>query len=155
MKLELYSKSVDKTNEIAKIFSSQLKAGDTVAFSGDLGAGKTTFIKQIAEFFGIDKDEVTSMSFVLAREFAGTMPILHTDVYRLGDISELPLEILEFADEAHGILLMEWAENIDYDAVWTVSLSQERLDERLIEISSEDDRIRNLTPLMEKYIVRL
>lgn len=155
MKVELYSKSVDITNKIANIFSTLLNPGDTVAFSGDLGAGKTTFIKQIAECFGIDRDEVTSMSFVLAREYEGALPIMHTDVYRLSDISELPPEILEFVDEQEGVLLMEWAENIDFEALWTISISQERLDERIIEIESVDERIRELTQLLDNYIVRL
>lgn len=155
MKIELYSKSVESTNDIANILCSLLEAGDTIAFSGDLGAGKTTFIKQIAKFHAIDPDEVTSMSFVLAREHKGKLPIMHTDVYRLGDISELPVEILEFVDEKKGLLLMEWAENIGYDAIWTITLSQERLDERIIEINSNDERIKKLCKLMDKYIVRL
>lgn len=155
MKLELYSKKLEDTQDIAKIFASFLKKGDVVGFSGDLGAGKTTFIKEIAEYFEIDKDEVISTSFVLVRQYEGSLPIMHTDVYRLADISEIPLEILEFIDSGEGIVLMEWVTNVDIDVVFNISLRQERLDERIIEVEGSDARLEEIEKNLEQFVLRL
>ena len=155
MKLELYSRKLEDTHVMARAFACLLTPGDVVGFSGDLGAGKTTFIKEIAQYFGIDKDQVTSTSFVLAREYEGQFPILHADVYRLDCIDELPIEISEFIADKQGILLMEWIENIKMNIDFCISLRQERLNERLIEITGPPERIKVLEPALQKYIIRL
>ena len=155
MKLELYSRKLVDTQDIATIFASCLQRGDVVGFSGDLGAGKTVFIKEVAQYNGINRDDVTSTSFVLAREYEGTIPILHTDVYRLEDVSELPFEIIEFIDSQKGIVLMEWVENVDLKVDFSIRLQQERMDERIIEIDSFDNRMEELQSKMENFILKL
>lgn len=155
MKLELFSKDLLQTEEIAKAFAAILKPGNVVGFSGDLGAGKTTFIKEIAAYFGIDKDEVTSTSFVLAREYEGTVPFLHADVYRLDCLEEIPVEVSEFIDSQRGIVFLEWVENVELTTDYLISLRQERLGERLIEIQGPREFVAELESSVERFILKL
>ena len=138
MTLSLYSRSLADTAAIARAFAGVLRKGDAVSFGGELGSGKTTFIKDIAECFGVDRNEVTSTSFVIAREYEGTMPFMHADVYRIANMAELPMEITEFHRSGKGVLLMEWAENIGLSAQFTVTLRQDAWEERVIEIVCAD-----------------
>ena len=65
-----------------------LRGGDVVVLSGDLGAGKTTFVQGAADALGV-RAHVTSPSFVLVREYSGRARIVHVDVYRLSSLQEL------------------------------------------------------------------
>jgi len=155
MTLSLYSYSLADTAEIARAFAAVLRKGDAVSFGGELGSGKTTFIKDIAESFGVDRNDVTSTSFVIAREYAGTIPFMHADVYRITNVAEMPTEITEFYRSSKGVLLMEWAENIGLTSQFTVTLRQDVWEERVITIASEDrTRLMNLKKSLERYVVK-
>src|SRR5664279_4579612 len=69
-------------------FSKTLKAGDVVALNGDLGAGKTVFVKGIAKGLAI-LDIVTSPTFTILREYNGALPLYHFDVYRIASPDEM------------------------------------------------------------------
>lgn len=81
-----------------------------IGLVGPLGAGKTTLSRAIAEALGVDPAEVSSPTFVLIHEYAGTLPIYHFDAYRLGGPE--PFEGLGPGDywEAGGLCLVEWAD---------------------------------------------
>ena len=84
----------------------------TVCLYGDLGAGKTTFIKGFASAFGIPAREIGSASFVIVAEYETTPPFYHIDLYRLGDepcIEDIGL--WEYI-ESDGIVVIEWAEKL-------------------------------------------
>jgi tRNA threonylcarbamoyladenosine biosynthesis protein TsaE len=84
----------------------------TVCLYGDLGAGKTTFIKGFASAFGIPEREIGSASFVIVAEYETTPPFYHIDLYRLGDepcIEDIGL--WEYI-ESDGIVVIEWAEKL-------------------------------------------
>jgi len=102
----------EETNEIAKEFAKVLKAGDVVALSGELGAGKTEFVKGLAKALG-SSDIVSSPTFTLVNEYTGDKYMLyHFDVYRLNGISQ---ENCDWIDEylfSDGICIIEWADNI-------------------------------------------
>jgi tRNA threonylcarbamoyladenosine biosynthesis protein TsaE len=88
----------------------QLAPGDAVLLEGDLGAGKTVFVKGLAEGLGLDPDEVTSPSFALVHEYgpAGRPPALvHADLYRLPPGGG-PVEDLGLDARGDAILAVEW-----------------------------------------------
>jgi tRNA threonylcarbamoyladenosine biosynthesis protein TsaE len=99
-----------ETEEAARVFASSLGPGSRVLFYGDLGAGKTVFIRGLADGLGIDPDEVTSPTFTLIHEHKGRLPLYHVDLYRIapGEVAGLGLEALA----ADGVLAIEWAERL-------------------------------------------
>jgi tRNA threonylcarbamoyladenosine biosynthesis protein TsaE len=106
------STSESETRAIAARFASQLKAGDVLLLSGDLGAGKTAFTRGLAEGLGIDPDEVTSPTFTLVHEYrGGRLPLVHVDLYRLerANLEEIGLDE-DLA--AQGVIAIEWPERL-------------------------------------------
>jgi len=110
MNSNLISASIKETLSIAKDFASELKGNELILLYGDLGAGKTVFVKGIAEYFGIDKSEIVSPTFTLLNEYeAERIKIYHFDLYRIGSsIGEYFYEIDELLD--NGLILVEWAD---------------------------------------------
>jgi tRNA threonylcarbamoyladenosine biosynthesis protein TsaE len=106
-----------KTAELAKNFSKILKKGDIVFFHGEIGVGKTTFIRYLVNFFQIknhlDLTEVTSPTFNLVNEYdVGIFTIQHYDLYRLTNSDETKnIGLLE--DQKDILTLVEWPEKID------------------------------------------
>jgi tRNA threonylcarbamoyladenosine biosynthesis protein TsaE len=115
-----------------------LRGGDVVLLYGDLGAGKTAFVRGVARGIGANPDDVTSPTFTIVQEYAGASATLyHVDLYRLEgpEIDDLGLEDLVSGD---GIAAIEWAERWkgrpdDVIEVWIDDLGDER---RLIRINA-------------------
>lgn len=105
------SDSADDTVKAAKVFAKTLKPGAIVALIGDLGAGKTAFVKGVADYFGFDGD-VVSPTYTLINEYDCDIPIYHFDVYRLENVSDSDAEWLDEYLFGNGICLIEWADNI-------------------------------------------
>lgn len=106
------SNSEEETRAVAACLATRLEAGAVVLLSGDLGAGKTAFVRGLAGGLGIDPDEVTSPTFTLVHEYrGGRLPLVHVDLYRLesADLDEIGLDT-DFA--ATGIIAVEWAERL-------------------------------------------
>ena len=106
------SNSEDETRAIASAFAKQLQAGAVILLSGDLGAGKTAFVRGLAEGLLINTDEVTSPTFTLVHEYrGGRLPLIHVDLYRLdrADLDEIGLD-QDLA--ASGVIAVEWAERM-------------------------------------------
>ena len=102
---------------MAEVLSSGFRGGEVVLLSGDLGAGKTAFVKRLARGLGIDPGEVVSPTFVLLTRYRGRLLLHHADLYRLagrGDEGEIGLEELPGRD---GVLAVEWAERLS-DMPW-------------------------------------
>ena len=109
----MQSKSTSQTIRIGKSIGSRLRAGDVVALVGELGAGKTQFIKGLAAGAGVGKPTyVSSPSFTLINEYPGKVPFYHIDLFRLE--SQKEAEGLGLEDYLHGggITAIEWADKI-------------------------------------------
>ena len=92
--------------------AASLQPGAVLLLSGDLGAGKTAFVRGLAQGLGIDPGDVTSPTFTLVHEYrAGRLPLVHVDLYRLekADLDELGMDS-ELAER--GVLAIEWAERL-------------------------------------------
>lgn len=105
--------SVDETLALGERMAGMLKAGDILLLSGNLGAGKTHFVKGVARGFGVDESQVNSPTFTLIHEYkTGRLPIYHIDAYRLNseqEAVEIGIEDYLYGD---GVCLVEWPERI-------------------------------------------
>lgn len=109
---EIHIKNEDETRGLGQDLASRLVPGQVVALIGDLGTGKTTLTKYIAEGLGIN-ETITSPTFNIVKEYrSGRLPLFHFDVYRITD----PDEMFEIgADEyffGSGVCVIEWADQI-------------------------------------------
>ena len=126
-----------ETAEVARGIAAGFRGGEVVLLTGELGSGKTAFVRGLARGLGADPEEVASPTFVLLTAYPGRLTLHHADLYRLrgdGDERELGLEELP---GPKGVLAVEWAERLR-EPPWLkavrVSLSHAGDDERLIRI---------------------
>ena len=112
MRLDLRAATAEDTRSIGESVASLIVAGDAIALTGELGAGKTTFVQGLARGLGFE-GAVLSPTFTLVREYrSGRLPIVHADVYRLErvqDVVDLDLE----ASAEGGVLLVEWGDVVE------------------------------------------
>ncbi len=106
----LLSESPDETRGIGVRIGRILSGGERVVLTGDLGAGKTTLVRGIAEGAGCG-DEVASPTFVLERVYEGRVRIRHIDLYRLKAEEVFALGI-DDTDEIEDVILVEWGERM-------------------------------------------
>ena len=110
--MEITSDSARKTQDIGRFIAGNLNKGDIVCLFGDLGSGKTVLTKGIGLGLGLDKDRVTSPTFVIIRQYEARIPIYHFDLYRLA----LPEDILSLGYEEYlfdqGVSVIEWADKL-------------------------------------------
>lgn len=114
MNQALRSQSPTDTERIGRDLAARLQAGAVVLLHGDLGAGKTVFVRGLAAGLGLDGGQVTSPTFTLVHEYAGgRLPLVHLDLYRLdsADLDDIGLDG-ELADR--GVVVIEWPERLRY-----------------------------------------
>ncbi|MCM8826428.1 MAG: tRNA (adenosine(37)-N6)-threonylcarbamoyltransferase complex ATPase subunit type 1 TsaE [Candidatus Omnitrophica bacterium] len=111
----IFSESINKTKMIGKKFASLLTKGDVLLLEGELGVGKTVFIKGILEGFNFPPNEVISPSFTLIREYhLKDFPIYHIDLYRIRVKEELiNLGYEDYFYNPQGITLIEWGDRVE------------------------------------------
>lgn len=148
MTQRLTSRSEAQTLEIAQSFAASLRRGDVVALSGELGAGKTQFVKGVCRHFGVH-ELVASPTFILLNRYSGTdeggreLLIYHLDLYRVKSLDEVyDLGFEEFSS-GDGFCLIEWAERMSQ------LLPAYRYDILLEHGSSESERIISITTISE------
>ena len=99
--------SEDDTIALAYKFSNELKPGDVVILNGNLGAGKTFFIRQALKNLGIDN--VSSPTFAIVNEYKGKFKIYHFDFYRLNDSAELfDIGFNDYLNDGDSVTFIEW-----------------------------------------------
>jgi tRNA threonylcarbamoyl adenosine modification protein YjeE len=109
---EALTQSEAETEALAAELAAAFRGGEVVLLSGELGAGKTVFVRGLARGVGADPEEVASPTFVLLTRYPGRLTLHHADLYRLaggGDDLELGLEELP---GPRGVLAIEWAERL-------------------------------------------
>jgi len=112
MRLELIAGAPEDTMAVGDAVASLLGEGDAVALTGELGAGKTTFVRGAARALGFD-GAVASPTFTLVREYQGRVRIYHVDVYRLERVQDvLDLGLDEMVAEG-GVVLVEWGDAVE------------------------------------------
>jgi tRNA threonylcarbamoyladenosine biosynthesis protein TsaE len=136
------SASEEETTAIAERFARELDAGDVVLLFGQLGAGKTAFVRGLARGLGAASDDVSSPTFTLVQEYAGRrVTLYHVDLYRLepAEVEDLGLEELVAGE---GIVAIEWADRWPGrpDDAYEVSLEDAGDDRRRISIARGKDR---------------
>ncbi len=100
-------KSENETLSLAQIFAAGLNNGDVIVLNGELGAGKTFFIKSAAKKFGIDN--VSSPTFALVNEYRGDRKIFHFDFYRINNSGELfDIGFDDYLNDLDAITFIEW-----------------------------------------------
>ncbi|MBR3890270.1 tRNA (adenosine(37)-N6)-threonylcarbamoyltransferase complex ATPase subunit type 1 TsaE [bacterium] len=140
--------SIDDTRELAKRFADLAKKGCFVNLFGDIGAGKTAFVRLVAEALDI-KEKVTSPSFTILNEYhTGVLPIYHFDLYRLEHvgIKTITDELREYS-EGKNLTFVEWAEfsqgEVPFDRI-EVNVTYDDDDNRCYEFSAIGERNKDI-----------
>ena len=129
------SKSESETIGFGRDFAKRLREGSLVALYGDLGAGKTQFVKGVCDGFKV-KEVVNSPTFTIVNEYHGTLPVFHIDLYRMKNIQEIMDIGFDEYLESGGICLVEWAEKLEG------IIPEERYD---VKMAVVDDSTREIT----------
>lgn len=113
---EIKIDSLEQLPQAAERFVELLDQGTVVAFKGDMGAGKTTFIRQLAETLGVDPEEANSPSFSIINEYRSDTTaelIYHFDLYRLDSLEEaFEIGVEDYLDSG-ALCLIEWPDRIE------------------------------------------
>ena len=111
--MEFITHSPEETRAVGARLAGALRGGEVVAFTGDLGAGKTAFVSGMAKALGVD-ERVTSPTFTIVNEYeGGRLPLFHFDMYRLGSADELFHIGWEDYLVRGGVCAVEWSENVE------------------------------------------
>ena len=133
MKQQCIVKNIKQTKKLASKFAKTLVGGDKILLNGDLGAGKTTFTRFLAQALGV-KDEVTSPTFTIMKEYQGKKyRLLHFDMYRLDggqEANEFGFEDYILKTDFNSIIVIEWSERVkDMLTGEYIVINIERIDE--------------------------
>ncbi|MCM3511748.1 MAG: tRNA threonylcarbamoyladenosine biosynthesis protein TsaE [Carnobacterium sp.] len=141
----LRARNEEETKTVAADLAKWLEPGDVILLEGNLGAGKTTFTKGLAEGLGI-KRVIKSPTYTIIREYLdGRLPLYHMDVYRLEETGGMDLGLEEYF-EGDGVSIIEWATFIPED------LPQEYLQIKLMPVGEElMERELTFYPIGKRY----
>ena len=135
--------SPEETIAAAQKLAELLRPGDTVLYTGEMGAGKTHFTKGIAAHFGYT-DTVTSPTFAIVNEYDCTPPVFHFDLFRIDTFDDLyATGFFDYLDRG-GVICVEWSENIEgiadeLESVWTVDIAKTGENSRKITIEKKGE----------------
>ncbi len=140
--MQFETASPDETEAVAATLAAVLEPGDVVTVSGELGSGKTTFVRGACRALGVT-DAVTSPTFTIGHRYAGRIPVAHLDLYRFTTVSAAEWGDLEpYFDET--IVFVEWPEAAGEELPEPrvrARLRHRDLTHRLIELESEENSL--------------
>lgn len=148
-KLKIKTKSSKETVNVGRKIGKCLLPGDIVLISGELGAGKTTLIKGIAQGLNIDLN-IKSPSFVIVSEYLGKHKFYHIDLYRVDGEEIYNLGLFEFLE--NGVVCIEWADKLKkrFDDIENINIEIEILNrERVIEIILNGEGVINRCTVLQ------
>ena len=123
------TESEKETAEVAHALAGTLQPGAVLLLSGQLGAGKTAFVRGLAAGLGIDPDEVSSPTFTLVHEYrGGRLTLYHADLYRLDKTATEDLGLEEKA-VAEGVLAIEWPDRLTHALPGATTITIDIVDE--------------------------
>jgi tRNA threonylcarbamoyladenosine biosynthesis protein TsaE len=125
----------EETADAARTLAGTLKSGDVILLSGNLGAGKTAFVRGLASGLGINPEDVSSPTFTLVHEYrSGRLTLYHADLYRLDNVAteDLGLEEMGVSD---GVLAIEWPDRLAHALPGAREVRIEIVDENTRRIS--------------------
>jgi len=135
------SGNANETFALGERFGSQLRGGEILLLDGPLGAGKTVFVKGIADALGIEREEVTSPSFTLVNPYDGRLRLYHLDLYRLdeGASAANAVDLEELLTDLYAVIVIEWGERLrKYPLsgnIWHIRISGDGESTRTISIT--------------------
>lgn len=130
------TRSEEETAGVAHALAAGLRAGDVLLLSGELGAGKTAFVRGLADGLGIPPGEVSSPTFTIVHEYrGGRLPLYHADLYRLDRAGTEDLGLEEMG--ADGVLAIEWPDRLTHEIPGATSITIETIDESTRRIAVE------------------
>ena len=141
MEYKFTSHGEEETLELAQNFESEKFPNMVICLNGELGSGKTLFVKGIAQALGIN-ESITSPTFTIVKEYEGELPLYHFDVYRLDGNTE-GVGIEEYFTK-NGVVVIEWANTIED------ILPEERLDIKF-KVVGENKRVLIIEPHGVQY----
>ena len=142
MNLKYVSKNLDDTLRLAENIESEKFPNMVICLEGELGSGKTVFVKGFAKALGIEEN-ITSPTFTIIKEYPnGELPLYHMDVYRLDEVEE-DIGIRDYYKKG-GVTIIEWADLIEKE------LPEERL-EINFKIIDENTRVLVFNPIGKEY----
>ena len=145
--MKILSKSEEQTRQLGARLARLAKPGDIFCLSGELGTGKTTLVKGIAEGLKVDPKKVNSPTFVLMNIYEGKLPLYHFDLYRTdeaGEIANLGYEEFMYGE---GVAVVEWAEKLkDFSPKECLLVTMEHRgeDERSIHLAAAGKRYETI-----------
>lgn len=130
--MEVITNSERETQEVARDLASKIEGNRVVCLNGELGAGKTAFVKGFCSYFGID--EISSPTFTIVNEYSGDEDVFHFDVYRLADEDEFyAIGGEEYFEK--GICIIEWSDVIK-DAI-----PEDAIDVRIEKLDDDERKL--------------
>lgn len=136
MKKTITTYNVEQTELFARQFAETLVGGEVILLQGEMGAGKTHFVKGLAQGLNIT-DTITSPTFALHNQYFGRLTLNHFDFYRIENSEEVELMgLTEFFGQKDGVCAIEWSENIS-DLIPSNAI--------IITINKVDDNTRIIT----------
>ena len=135
------SHSPEETIQRARLVAKSVRPGTLIALVGELGSGKTTFVKGLASGLGVkDARDVKSPTFVIFHMYEGRIPLYHFDLFRLDESSDLEgIGIVEFLADPNAVSVIEWADRVPSvleQAHLTIQLTRNGESDRTIEIQT-------------------
>ncbi len=154
-KIVFQARSASETARIGKTIGTRLLPGDVVALVGELGAGKTQFIRGLAAGVGIGNSTyISSPSFTLIHEYPGEIPFYHIDLFRLGDEKEAEELGLDDYFRGTGVTAIEWADRIPSllpEEILFVFIAYIDKNIRSLEITGKGNRYEDLVKELSEW----